>query len=34
MTATEPIPPIAGTVTVGVPMEQAFGLFAGEFRPY
>jgi uncharacterized protein YndB with AHSA1/START domain len=34
MTATELIPPIAGTVTVGVPMEQAFGLFAGEFTAW
>jgi len=34
MTATEPIPPIAGTVTVGVPMEQAFGLFTGEFTAW
>ena len=34
MSATEPIPPIAGTVTVGVPMEQAFGLFAGEFTAW
>jgi len=34
MTATEPIPPIAGTVTVGVPVERAFGLFTGEFTAW
>jgi uncharacterized protein YndB with AHSA1/START domain len=31
MTTTAPIPPITGTVTVGVPVERAFGLFTGSF---
>ena len=29
MTATAPIPPITGTVTVGVPIDQAFAVFTG-----
>ncbi len=31
MTTTAPIPPITGTVTIGVPAEQAFRLFTGSF---
>ena len=31
MTTTAPIPPITGTVTVGVPVEQAFEVFTGSF---
>jgi uncharacterized protein YndB with AHSA1/START domain len=31
MTTTAPIPPITGTVTVAVPVEQAFRLFTGPF---
>jgi len=34
MTATEPIPPITGTVTVGLPVEQAFSVFTGEFTTW
>jgi len=31
MTTTAPIPPITGTVIVGVPVEQAFDVFTGSF---
>jgi uncharacterized protein YndB with AHSA1/START domain len=31
MTTTAPIPPITGTVTIGVPVEQAFRVFTGSF---
>jgi uncharacterized protein YndB with AHSA1/START domain len=34
MTATEPIPPITGVVTVGLPVEQAFGVFTSEFASW
>ena len=31
MTTTAPIPPITGSATVGVPLEQAFRVFTGSF---
>jgi hypothetical protein len=34
MTTTASIPPITGTVTVGVPAEQAFEVFTGSFTSW
>jgi hypothetical protein len=34
MTATESIPPITGAVTVGLPVEQAFRVFTGDFTAW
>lgn len=34
MTTTAPIPPITGTVTIAVPVEQAFGVFTGSINSW
>jgi hypothetical protein len=34
MTATVPIPPITGAVTVGLPVDLAFRVFTGEFTAW
>jgi uncharacterized protein YndB with AHSA1/START domain len=34
MTSTAPIPPITGTVTIGVPIDQAFEVFTGSINSW